>query len=301
MKHRRTRISRMGIYLALALGLTACSGFKTFSLESGPILSSVRVDGAADEWLGRLTMLADRPVSVGLVNDDENLFFCLTSDDRALSEQIRRNGLILWIDPHGGTRKILGLQFPLGLESGKGPDQGRSPGRGMNPETDRPGMGGHLDAEPAGLPEPREFGVIQGRSKKPGRIQLDSGTGIEMKINFSAGRLVYEARIPLVRTPNHPWAVGAEGGAMIGFGLETAEAVSSRRSQGPGGDPGEGGPPMDGGGMGGGGGMTGGMGGGPGGGPGRERGTDSSAKLKLWVSLTLAEGSGKESAGIFPR
>jgi hypothetical protein len=94
--------------------------------------------------------------------------------------------------------------------------------------------------------------------------------------------VVYELAIPLQRTPDHPYAVGARPGAMIGLGLATPESQRSLSASG--GQPrsGFGGP----GGMGGMGGMGGGMGGPP---PGMRGGEFNAVKpMKTWMKVQLA-------------
>ncbi|MHB8056147.1 MAG: hypothetical protein ACYDH3_12960, partial [Candidatus Aminicenantales bacterium] len=138
---------------------------------------------------------------------------------------------------------------------------------------------------------------ILGRGKPAATIPMEPETGVEIKSGYTNGRFVYEARIPLVKTSNRPWAIGFGTKRTIGLGLQTSalESPSERDGEPGDGEPGEGPggrggePPMGGGGMRGGVGGGPGMGGGPGGRDGRTDG--SSRKLKLWAFVTLSKGS----------
>jgi hypothetical protein len=128
--------------------------------------------------------------------------------------------------------------------------------------------------------------VILGPGKNDRRdLAFEEAPGIQAKIGESTGVLVYELRVPLVKSDSQPYAIGARTNAMIGVGLETPEFDrSAMRSQmgGGGGRGGRGGFGGRGGGMGGRGGYggRGGMGGG--------RGFEATKPLKVWNVVQLA-------------
>lgn len=118
-------------------------------------------------------------------------------------------------------------------------------------------------------------------------MKIEEAKGIEVKAVPSSGLLIYELKIPLVQTEQHPFAVGAQPGKTIGVGFETAKFDPSQmRQRRAGGTPGgRGMPPM------GGGRSRGGMGGmGEFG-----RGPQMSESLKIWAKIKLALGQSNQA------
>ncbi len=292
-------VFRVLLCSALIFGAIGCSGFRNFSIQSAPSNPPIIIDGSLNDWTGRLYYVGNELVSVGMADDGESLYIGLAVDDPDMIKQLRRAGLTLWFDPQGGTKKVFGIQFPVRLSGG--PEGRWKEGRRSG---NRPPAGGReMDrAAPPELEESREFNFIHDKITAP--IRMEPETGIEIKTGYSTGRFEYEARIPLVKTPDRPWAVGIGNMGIIGVGLQTADFDSSSgRGGGPGGgEPGEG--PGGGGGMGRGAGRGGGMGGGHGMGreSGRMRGESdsSSRKLKLWAFVTLTNGSGARISALWP-
>ena len=107
--------------------------------------------------------------------------------------------------------------------------------------------------------------------------------GIDMQIRYSKGNLVYEFKIPLLRSELQPYGIGTEIVQAISIGLETGKIdMSQMRSQ----------TGSQGGGMGGRGGSRGGKGG-MGGMGGKGGGMDSMSpqmpeSLELWLKTELA-------------
>jgi len=138
MKKPQEVFRRSGALL-LVLGLAGCSSARIYSTDSLPRTKEIKVDGRTDDWLGSLSIIEDGNVSVGFLNDRENLYICLMLEEDFLQGQVMRQGLTVWFDPKGGKEKSLGLRYPLGRPLGeKGEDRGANrvlplrgfPGRG---------------------------------------------------------------------------------------------------------------------------------------------------------------------------
>jgi len=248
--------------LLLALGLAGCSTFTTFSTESQPLDHQIIVDGKTDDWAGNLYVVEGERVSLGLLNDRDNLYICLLAEDNITRSQIMMQGLTIWFDPQGGKKKTLGIKYPIGLPPGERP----MPRIGENPE--EPGF----DNLPSELP--KELEIIRSEKETPQKLNIAEAKGIELKAVPSSGLLVYELKIPLVQTEEHPIAVGAEPGKTIGIGFETGKLDLSKMPR----ERSGGMPPM------GGGRDRGGMGGMGGFG----RGPQMLQGLKIWAKVQLA-------------
>lgn len=268
-------ISKKIVLLALALGLAGCRTFNTFSMESRPLDHQVIVDGKTDDWRGDLFVAEGVRIELGFLNDRENLYVCLLTTDNFVRAQILTQGLTVWFDPKGKTDKVFGIKFPVGLPPGE-----RKMPLGDNPE------GPDLENLPK-VPM-TEMEIIRSEKEPIQKLKIEEAKGIEVKVAPSSGLIVYELKIPLVKTEQNPIAVGAEPGKTIGIGFETPKFDPSqmpRRRMG--GIPGGGRPPM-------------------GGGAGQEgmggygRGFQIPEGLKIWAIVSLAQGqSGRQPELLF--
>lgn len=276
----QSRFSKEAILIVLfpaMLVLSGCSSFRTFVTDSAVPERPIAIDGMTEDWAGRLLYIADEPISLGFLNDKDDLYICLLVEDFALRTLIQRLGLTIWIDPQGGTKREFGIRYPLGTTA-----------RAMSgmPRMDFP-------PDPEDMPSetvPAEIGFIRSAKEEPQIVPLSEVKGVELKLAPSSGRLVYEIRIPLARTEAHPWAVGAAAGQTIGLGFETGTFESpGMPGAGPGGMGGGRRPPM---------------GGPPGGGPGMGGGRGSGPRsemprgIKLWATVRLAPDESAGKAGI---
>lgn len=269
--------------------------------ESSPRLDAVTIDGRFDDWPGNLEPFGDKPLSIQFQNDGEFLYLRFSASDPATRRQILRQGLTVWFDPAGGTKKHFGVRYPVvdqaqysqGGRTGGGYGGGGYGGGGYGGyggshrgggDRDRP-EGGSSEGEPSAEPSPTERVDILGPGKDDAReMTRDHLQGIDVALRTVEGVLQYELKVPLENSSDHPNAIEAVSGKPIGFGFETPKASQPPMSYGPGGG-------MGGfGGMGGHGGM-GGYGGGMGrrGGGGGQRDNSNPPKpLNGWGIVSLA-------------
>jgi len=269
--------------LALSiLGPSACRSYKTFSVESQPPVQPITIDGRSDDWSGNLYILEEELVSLGFLNDRENLYICLLAENDALGIRMMQNGLTVWFDPAGGKKKALGIR----ILPGPRPEGGLM----AEPKKDRRGIDASKDEPRGGFQN--EIEIIDAESGGIRKFDPENAGGIDIKAFPSSSFFVYELKIPLVRSGRFPIAVGASPGNKIGIGFETKKG-NSRERPGPedGGMGGGGGRPPMGGGIPGGRGRPGGpMGGMRGGEPQMFR------DLKIWVLVQTANAGGPERA-----
>jgi hypothetical protein len=126
-------------------------------------------------------------------------------------------------------------------------------------------------------------------------VDLTPALGVAIASGSEEGVLVYEIRLPLKSSTEHPYAVDAAPGSTIALGFETPSDPPAREGRGPGGGMGGrgGGTGGPGGGMGGRGGGMGGPGGGMtrGGGRGDFPGGQAKPMKLVWVSAKLASAN----------
>lgn len=239
---------------------------------------AVTIDGIDNgiEWENSIYYFGEQKVAIGILNDESDLYIRLSSRDRNIQRQIVALGFTVWFDAKGGKKKTLGIHFPIGMQS-SGIQVMRGVGR-IERNEDTYQLQKMLEESQK---EIEVFGP--GKKESCTLFVADAKElGINSKINFSKGNLVYELQIPLVRSESKPFGIGSEVSQTIGIGLETGEInVEQMRNQMGG----------RGGGMGGiggrGGGGSGGMRGGRGR-TGRRGGRQMTESIELWLKTELA-------------
>ncbi len=261
-------IALVNAVIAAFIALSGCAG----SIELANVRRTIVVDGDNSEWTNIPSHAEDNKLSVSTCTDDEFLYVCLASSDRATKMGIMHAGLMVWIDREGGKGKTFGINFPLG---------------GMR--VDPPMMGGG-DPNPATMQhtiesQMNELDIVGPGKKDRYRVSTANTGGIQAKIGrVGTETMVYELRVPLKITSQRPRALEAINGRNIGIGFETGEfpgppGAGFRGGPGGGGFPGDGMPPHGGGGPPRGGGRPGGMPSGVGGKP---------ESIDLWTVLIMS-------------
>jgi len=277
--HRIVTAARVIVLLA------ACLSCGEIEVGSSWADAAPAIDGSASEWQGSLFYFESPHAFVGVRNDEEFLYLCLTTPDPNVAREVWSRGLRLRVGADG--RDPLEIRFPLGIDgSGPpaewdrggplGPERGRPPDRGEGPER---GAGPGRREPPAAHPMRAEaFELVAPGSEAPQRVPAENLLGIEPRVGTEENSFVYEIRLPLQAGDAFPYAVGAVPGSRIRVAIEEGEAMrSAERPEGPGGRMGERGGGPGGGGM-----------GGPGG-PGAEsRPKSTTLKLRLGVLLASA-------------
>src|SRR4051794_11848557 len=154
-----------------------------------------------------------------------------------------RRGLVVWFDPEGKTKKRFGLKYPVvesseeqlgsgrygGHRQGAGDAGGSgSGGRGERPSDDSYRPADHID-------------VLSSNKDDERSLTLDHASGIEAAARVDQGTLVYELKVPLARSDEHPYAIGTGPGKTIGIGLETPKVEHTSHDEAVGGMGGGGG------------------------------------------------------------
>jgi len=195
---------------AAGLAVPLAGGAADVSLSSAWRTEPIRIDGNDEEWRGRTVPVEKQRFAVGLQNDGEALYLCLTTRDRVLATQIARQGLMVWLDsgPDRPKKHAFGVHFPIDphLAAGRNPG-GRWPRDGADvSEWDQAAVG------------------ILGPGKgDPRRVPILETGGILASVAFRGDVLVYEMKVPLKGAGAGPYVVAAEPGGIVRLELQTPE------------------------------------------------------------------------------
>ena len=242
----------------------------TAELSSSWNNNEIVIDGLATEWRSHFFYLKDSQLSLGIRNDSDFLYVCLMAPEGQFRRQMVGLGLTVWLEPKGG--KKLGIHYPIGL-----------PGQGTPAPFDRKDTRSPEESEEV-VEQSLEKLEILGPGKEDHQVfSVLEVPGIIVRVGSSQGSGVYELKVPLRASSEHPYAVKAGTGSTVTLGIETGKLEPKIRQ-----------------GEGRGGGMRGGgrgrrSGGSPGGGPG-EGGRSGSARargdrpepLSFWAKVQLS-------------
>ena len=211
-----------------------------------------------------------------MINDSDYLYVSLLTSLRSVVTHIVARGFTVWFDREGGKHKSFGIRCPIGdsFETGD-PSQFRELTQNRDTSNDLILEKLQTSAEELEIIGPTADDVI--------RLFPSQVPGLEAALGHQDGRFVYELKVPLRLSEEHPYGIGFDESAQVGVGFETPETDMDMMREAmpgkmPGGSPG-------GGGMGGRGMRGGRMGGdrGPGG-----RSNDMPEPLDLWAKVELA-------------
>ena len=202
------------IVLLAVVALSGCSS--TLELTSRWTNHELKVDGTGTEWNDATTLIPGPQVLVGIKNDRENLYVCLRTSNRITQVQMLALGTTVWIDTEGKKNKTFGIQFPV-----SGLIQGRRFPSQQNPEELRR----LIDAAQ------RQFEILGPGKDERRRIADKQEKGLDVHLGFADGTLTYELKIPLHKTPEHAYAVGADPSKLLTIGLETGDYSDAMRAQ----------------------------------------------------------------------
>ncbi len=251
--------------------------------------NQIVVDGKDNDWGDTMFYIPDAQMTAGIRNDSNYMYVILRTSNRQQTFQMLGLGLTLWFDPSGGTGQKFGIHFPLGRMEG-GNYMRREEGAAENPDDNQNQNYGFT-----GMTQ-NEFELLGVNENGPVRLSIADAKGIELQLNDSQTGLIYELRVPLRTSPDHPYAINAKG-TSIGVGFEGGKFQrpegGSRGRRGGGEGEGQGG---EGGGEGT---PPGGYGRGTrGGGRGRSSGGEerqAPKQIDFWLKVRLASESGQAS------
>jgi hypothetical protein len=198
-----------------------CGGTEVLShrMQQGSL-----VETSAASWSGVTPLSSKNHYFLSLAHDSDALFVRLSFTQEGMQRQVMRSGLVLWVDPKGGTAKTLGIHYPLAKE----------PGISGESEFDRslPEIGGRngSSSSPGGL----EMEILGPDGKSKERMLVSQGDGIRVSLNRTAEEFTYTARLPFARFPELAEGASSSAGRTLGLGVELNPATPSGRKPGAG-------------------------------------------------------------------
>ena len=199
-----TRLTRFALACSAATAL-ASSGAPVAARVADPVIDSLRAsrpmtaDGTLLDW-EKLTPVTEG-LQIAVANDDTSLYIALL----ATTPQMRLNlagGVVLWFDPTGGHKETFGLQLPRPVAL----DPESIPGGGDGGARLTPSVSDRID--------------VLGPGKLARRlVMLEPSSGLGAGVGGEDGAVVFEARIPLAKSPSDAMAIGTAPGRTLSLGI----------------------------------------------------------------------------------
>jgi len=213
-------MKRYGRMASMLLIFALISGCNEIDITSRRLERDVIVDGLDTEWDGARYLIDKQYITIGALNDDNYLYLRFSTPDRMKQTRIAALGCTVWFDTEGGTKKRLGIHFPIG--------RNRPPA--MPPSGHFAGADSvHTQRMRAILDSTRTRIELIGPGEKE-RTTIDRAEaetrGILIATNISKNILVHELRIPLRQTGADGFTVQPKTGKPLGVGIELGHVDS---------------------------------------------------------------------------
>ena len=204
-------------FILFILLIPGCSSTK--ELTSDWNKSKVKIDGNPTEWSDELRYLKDDNIAVGFLNDDKDLYLCLTTADISKVMQMFRGGLTIMIEPENGG-KVFGIKFPFMDFAGMRNNFKRSEGDGDNPGLDGGYRGAFIKKV---IVNQRQIQIVNEDQKVINVLPVVNKNGIKAALGYYNDQFVYELEVPLRSGSNFPFLIDAVTGEKINLKIETGE------------------------------------------------------------------------------
>jgi len=193
--------------------IAGCGGLQMHSVWRD---RDVVIDGVPSEWEGNATWVENPNISIGVMNDDDYLYLCLSTPVRGVAAQIMHQGMTVWFDPRGRGDKVFGIHCPIGF-SGPPSERDRLGDVARDRTKFEEMLAGELKS--AGL----TLQVLGPGESDTLTLRAGEESDVQVMLGYESGRFVYELKTPLGRSDQHPYGMGYTGGSSISIGFETPE------------------------------------------------------------------------------
>jgi hypothetical protein len=206
------------IALLTALYIYGCGSAKEVTSHwSG---DKIKVDGNQEDWQNKLNYNSDEGIAYGFCNDGSNLYVCFTTGNRARIFQMIRAGFIIWFEPVNNGGKVIGIEYPVGVNEINS-DEPENMER--NPE-DQNRMENRITEMINNLQLQQNEFIILNKEKFPlTAYSFQNKVGIDIKVGYHLGQLVYEMKIPLKGLNEDEYGVYSSPGDALKVGFQTVE------------------------------------------------------------------------------
>jgi hypothetical protein len=205
--------------LVWLLFFAGCGGTEVLShrLPQGGLVETL-----PSSWSGVTPLSSKNHYFLSVAHDADALYLRMSITQESTQRQLMRSGLVLWVDPEGGSAKTFGIHYPLERE------QGIAGEREFELPAAEVGGRGTSTSWRGGL----EMEILGPDGKNKERMLISQGEGIRVNLERSPEEFTYTARIPFARFPELAEAAKSSGDHALGLGIELTPPSAGGRKPG---------------------------------------------------------------------
>ena len=173
-------------------------------------------------WKGNMLYFPDEKVSIGIKNDNDNLYLCFKTADPSTLRKAMSSGLTVWLNNSDDKAKAVGIRYPdafkgrnaIKMNTPEGSD--RQEFENKNPEK-------NMDIQDFKMPSEMTLMIGEDQEKKKMSIaEAKSKYKIILSLRNEDDVLYYQVTIPL-SIPELNFSLIPKPGRNFGIGIETGE------------------------------------------------------------------------------
>ena len=193
-----------------ALLITGCSS--TIQLTSEPVPGNININGNAADWGTSLKYISDEKAAVGISNDNNYFYLCLTTSDMSKVIPMFAGGFTVWLKDESRNDEMIGIKYPLHNIVNESraminPAEFREKGRGM------------LISKM--IKNQDEIRILNEDNYPVTVISTSDSSGLKAAVGYNNDQFIYELRVPLKIDDQNKYGIDAKPGDKLLVKLET--------------------------------------------------------------------------------
>jgi hypothetical protein len=189
-----------------------CSG--TTELTSKSPENRIVINGDASDWGANLMYLPDEKLAVGVSNDNNYFYLCLTTNDMSKVMPMFIRGFIVWLENENNDENTIGIRYPLHNIVNESriminPEEFREKGRGM--------MISKM------IKNQNEIRILNKDKFPVTVISTSDSSGLTARLGYNNDQFIYELRVPLKIDEQNKYGINARPGEKILVKFETEQ------------------------------------------------------------------------------
>ncbi|MCD6163190.1 MAG: hypothetical protein J7K40_12390 [candidate division Zixibacteria bacterium] len=194
--------------LPLVYFISSCNDIK---MNSQWCNREIFIDGMSFDWENILMNFEYKKINLGILNDDAYLYICLVPLDEVIIQQVMMMGFTVWLTAESDKDFKLGICYPVGI------------GNNRRLLKDIPIEQNREELKRIFEESLNEIMIISSNKGDTITIPVENISSVEVRVGTKNERMVYELKIPLIKSSDYPYAIGAFAGQQIEIEFLTGE------------------------------------------------------------------------------
>ncbi len=185
---------------------------------------NIKIDGSQLDWDNNVNYSQELGTGLGLMNDGKDIYLCLNIKNPFAIERILKAGFVVWFSAPKDSDTV-GVEFPVGSKLGEFIGGRHQFERNKDADKDKDSLKTkdtlNMHIRLTDLVKSQDkFDVVSNDKTVLHSYSIDSSTAIQAAITYQSGQLVYELKMPLLKTNDSPYAINADPGETISIGFQ---------------------------------------------------------------------------------